>query len=50
MNDLRRVLSQMNKTLTTSYENAENAWARTADAVDDLRESLELSQKSRARR
>ena len=50
MTDLRRVLSQMNKTLTTSYENAENAWSRTADAVDDLREVMELNQKSRARR
>ena len=50
MTDLRRVLTQMNKTLTTSYENAENAWNRTADAVDDLRESMELTQKSRARR
>ena len=50
MTDLRRVLNQMNKTLTASYENAENAWNRTADAVDDLRESMELSQKSRARR
>ena len=50
MTDLRRVLNQMNKTLTASYENAENAWNRTADAVDDLRESMELTQKSRARR
>ena len=50
MTDLRRVLTQMNKTLTASYENAENAWNRTADAVDDLRESMELTQKSRARR
>ena len=50
MGDMRRMITQMNKTLTESYENAETAWTRTADAMDDLRESLELSQKSRARR
>lgn len=48
--EMRRMITQMTKTLAASYDGAQDAWNRTAEAMEDLRDSVEMAQKSRARR
>lgn len=48
--DLRRLVAQMTNSLSASFQRAEESWERTADVAEDIRETVELMQKSRARR
>ena len=48
--DLRRLVAQMTNSLSASFQRAEESWERTAEVAEDIRETVELMQKSRARR
>ena len=48
--DLRRLVAQMTNSLSAAFQRAEESWERTAEVAEDIRETVELMQKSRARR
>ncbi len=48
--DMRRMVAQMTNTISTSFQKAEQSWNRTSEAAEDIRETLDTMQKSRARR
>ena len=43
-------MAQMTNSLSASFQRAEESWERTAEVAEDIRETVELMQKSRARR